>query len=262
MTFEIASWRYQLAAATLPARKPFGSFRYTLSMAILARTASKEKPAWLNETRDFCKTAGIKIVGWGPDMLTVEAKSPDRSSQIIAQLGQLGFRAVENEDSANAGWLDLSRNPEKIIADQTQRIASLDVSRRRWIEQIEPLFFALGSLMLVPGLNFNRDMREPRILVILMGVVCVPLFFWDGARIWGWRLELLPGSLRIRRYYSWTAIPWEQISKVELVFVPRNQGSVTLTLTSNSSLKLGKFGYAFAEGLRDRLRFELDKRHR
>jgi hypothetical protein len=66
-------------------------------------------------------------MGWGPDMLTVEAKSQDRAKEIASQLGQLGFKAIENEDNAYAGMLDLSKNPGEIQA----RIASFDISRRR-----------------------------------------------------------------------------------------------------------------------------------
>ena len=86
----------------------------------------KQDPSWLQQTRDFCQTSGITIVGWGPDMLTVEAKSEARASEIAAQLGQLGFKAILDEDNAYAGLLDLSKNPEVIQAKK----AALDVSRR------------------------------------------------------------------------------------------------------------------------------------
>lgn len=225
-------------------------------MAILA--PSKEQPAWLDETRAFCKDNGIKIAGWGPDLLTVEAESPNRSSQIASRLGQLGFRVVKNEDNANVGLLDLSRNPEAVAGE----IASFDISRRRWDEQIEPLLWAIGSLLLLPSLNNHT--REPRLASVALGLLSLALFFWDGARIWGWRLELRPESLRIRRYYRWTAIPWEQISKVESCPAKfgRRQLSVTLTLESGSSEQLGTFLDAFAINLRDRLRQELAKRRR
>ena len=34
---------------------------------------SKEKPSWLLETSEFCRSAGIKIMAWGPDTVVVEA---------------------------------------------------------------------------------------------------------------------------------------------------------------------------------------------
>jgi hypothetical protein len=72
---------------------------------------SKKKPDWLQETDEFCRGAGIKIMGWGPDMLVVEAKSPVRAKEIAAQLASLGFKVVEDENDAYAGMLSLSRNP-------------------------------------------------------------------------------------------------------------------------------------------------------
>ena len=125
---------------------------------------------------------------------------------------------------------------------------------------MEPLIFALGSLLLLP--SFNNHTREPRLAAVLLGLLSLALFFWDGARIWSWRLELLPESLRVRRYYRWTAIPWEQISKVESCAAKfgRRQQSVILTLESGASEELGTFLDAFAISLRDRLRLELDKR--
>jgi hypothetical protein len=223
-------------------------------MAILA--GSKEQPVWLDETREFCRGASIKIVAWGPDLLTVEAKSPDRSSQIASQLGQLGFHVVENEDNAYAGLLDLSKNPAAVQA----KIASFDISRRRWDEQIEPLLWAIGSLLLVPGLFGST--REPRFATVALGLLSLALFFWDGTRIWGWRLELLPEGIRIRRRYSWAAIPWEQITTIESKPANwgRNQENVVVDLAAGSSEKLGTFGVGFARNLRDRLRYELAQR--
>jgi hypothetical protein len=84
-------------------------------MALFGRP-NKEKPAWLDETRKFCGERGIKIMAWGPDMLTVEAKSPDRAKEIAAQLIQLGFKVIEDKDDAYPGMLSLSQNPEAIQA--------------------------------------------------------------------------------------------------------------------------------------------------
>ena len=88
-------------------------------MAILVR-GNKEKPPWLDETRDFCRRAGISIVGWGSNMLTVEAKSPDRATEIASQLGQLGFKVVRNEDDEYAGLLNLSQDPDAVQAAISQ----------------------------------------------------------------------------------------------------------------------------------------------
>jgi hypothetical protein len=72
---------------------------------------SKVKPSWLLETSEFCRSAGIKIMAWGPDTVFVEAKSPDRAKEIASQLTQLGFTVVKDEGDAYAGMLSLSRNP-------------------------------------------------------------------------------------------------------------------------------------------------------
>lgn len=95
-------------------------------------------PGWLPETRDLCRLLGITIMAWGPDLLTVEAKSATRAKEIAAQLGHLGFKAIENDDEAYAGMLSLSRNPDAVRA----QVAACNVSRRRWDEQIEPLIWA------------------------------------------------------------------------------------------------------------------------
>jgi hypothetical protein len=80
---------------------------------------SKGKPDWLRETSEFCRGAGIKIMGWGPDALVVEAKSPDRRKEIASQLAQLGFKAVEDEGDAYAGILTLSRDSAGIREDMS-----------------------------------------------------------------------------------------------------------------------------------------------
>jgi hypothetical protein len=80
-----------------------------------------------------------------------------------------------------------AKNPAAIEA----RIASFDISRLRWDEQIEPLIWALGTLLLVPGLSTNAG-RYPHGVTLPLGVLSLALFFWDGRRIWGWRLEMLP----------------------------------------------------------------------
>ena len=196
-------------------------------------------------------------MAWGPDMLTVEAKSEGRAKEISTQLGQLGFKPIKDEDDAYAGLLSLSKNPEAIPAG----IASLDVSRRRWDEQIVPFIWAFCSLALVPVLS-GRTGRTPYWPALTIGVSSVILFFRDGVRIWGWRLEILPDGLRVRRNYRWSTIPWEQIRAVESVSSGgRNQEAVVLKLKSPATTeRLGSFNFPFARRLRDRLRIEIAQR--
>ena len=223
-------------------------------MAIFAG-GKREKPPWLDETRAFCRSSGISIMGWGPDMLTVEAKSPDRASEIANQLGQLGFKVVKNEDDEYAGLLNLSRNPEAVQAAIQQHVESFDISRRRWLEQIEPLIWALGSLLLIPGIAGSSS-RTPQWLSLLIGAASLVAFFWDGARIWGWRLQLASDGLRIRRYFRWSTFPWAQIRDVETVSAGR-QEALVLKLAPNKSERLGTFDVVCARNTRDRLRQEL-----
>jgi hypothetical protein len=217
---------------------------------------NKSDPAWLPETRDLCRQLGITIMAWGPDMLTVEAKSATRAKEIAAQLAHLGFKAVEDEDDAYAGMLSLSKNPDAVQA----HIAVFHISRRRWDEQMEPLIWAACAIgFLISGLNHSG--RYPSWFTLPAGAALTVLFFWDAARIWGWHLEILPEALRVRRRFRWTMIRWDQIRKVESVPRGRNQERVVLHLVSHSAEPLGTFGGGFARNLRDRLRQELARRH-
>jgi len=227
-------------------------------MTILVRD-NKEKPRWLDETRDFCRRAGISVVGWGPNMLTVEAKSLTRATEIANQLGQLGFKVVKNEDDEYAGLLSLSQNPDAVQAAIHQRTATFDISRRRWPERVEPLIWLIGSSLLIPGVATSSS-RTPAGFAYSLGLISFVAFFWDGARIWGWRLELLPAGLRIRRYFRWTMIPWNQIRGVESVSAGRSQEELVLKLVSRNSEPLGKFDIVYARNTRDRLRQELAQR--
>jgi hypothetical protein len=222
---------------------------------------SKETPAWLAEAREFCRSSGIKIMAWGPDLLTVEAKSDDRAKQIASQLGQLGFKVIPSEDDGYAGMLSLSKNPSAI---QT-KTSSLDISRRRWVEQIVPLIWAFCSLLLIPGLSGRSTSRPLWWICLPVGIFSLVMFFRDGARIWGWRLELLPEELRVRRYYRWSTIPWIKIRAVETE-TRFNRGAaqvtVSLALVSAPPLRLGVFEGPFASRLRDRLREEIARRRR
>lgn len=71
----------------------------------------KETPLWLDETRAFCRQNGISISAWGPHALVVEAKTPERATEIATQLANFGFKPVHDEDDAYAGLLTLS-HPE------------------------------------------------------------------------------------------------------------------------------------------------------
>ena len=66
------------------------------------REGAKKTPPWLLETSEFCHNAEIKIMAWGPDPLTFEAKSPDRAWEIATKLAQFGFKTIKNRISANA----------------------------------------------------------------------------------------------------------------------------------------------------------------
>ena len=217
---------------------------------------SRIDPGWLPETRDLCRQLGITIMAWGPEMLTVEAKSAARAAEIAAQLGHLGFKAIENEDDAYAGMLSLSKNPDALRA----QTAAFNISCRRWDEQMEPLLWAACAIgFFISGLTHSG--RYPPWFTLPAGAALALLFFWDAARIWGWRLEILPEALRVRRCFRWTMIPWDQICTVESVPRGRNQERVVLHLVSHSPEPLGTFGGGFARNLRDRLRHELARRY-
>jgi len=224
-------------------------------MAILAR-GNKEKPVWLDEARELCRRERISVVGWGPNMLTVEAKSPTRAAEIANHLGQLGLKVVKNADDEDAGLLDLSPDPNAIEESIRRQTAAFDISRPRWSTQVEPLVFLLGSSLLIPKIA-TSDGRTPAWTAYSLGLICLIAFFWDAARIWGWRLELLPGGLRVRRYFRWTTIPWDGIRSVESVSAGRNEEALVLKLTAHNSERLGKFDVVYVRNVRDRLRQEL-----
>jgi hypothetical protein len=214
-----------------------------------------QNPPWLQETRDFCRNSNITIVGWGPDLLTVEAKSTARANEIAAQLAPFGLQPVPDDDNAHAGLLDLSKNPAAIQAQK----ASGDISHRRWDEQIVPLIWALGALLLIPGLYGSRQ-RTPYGVGFVIGSFALVVFFRDGTRIWGWKLEILPEGIHVHRSFRWTTIPWDQIHSVETASAGDPNESVDIKLTTHHSDRLGTFNVAFARRLRDRLRQELSHR--
>ena len=114
----------------------------------------KANPAWLPEARELCRRSGINIMGWGPNMLTVEASSAERVREIAAQLGQLGFKAIEDQDDTDAGTLCLSKDADALQA----KIASFPISRRRWDEQIEPVVWGI----MATGLLYSAFSSSPR----------------------------------------------------------------------------------------------------
>ncbi len=215
------------------------------------------EPAWLPAARDLCRKNGITIMAWGPDLLTVEASSPQHARAIASQLAPLGFQVIPNEDDDRAGMLSLSMNPEAIGA----KLAEFPISRRGWGDQIEPLIWlGCGVCFLYAGLT--RTGRYPWPLMLALGIVMVPLFVWDALRIWSWRLELLPEAVRVRRMGRWTRIPWNEIRSIdsERSTIGRRQERVIIRMTSHSAERLGTFLDAFARNLRDRLRIELANR--
>lgn len=215
---------------------------------------NRQNPSWLQQTQEFCSNSGITIVAWGPDLLTVEAKSEERAEEIATLLGQIGFRVVKDDDDAAAGLLSLSKNPVAIEA----KIASFDISRRPWDEQIVPLIWALVASLLLRSFAVNSGRYHW--LIFLLGALFLVLFLWDGRRIWGWRLETPPRALRVRREFRWITISWDQIRSVKSVEKSRNQESVVVELASSNYEQLGTFKPSFARNLRDRLRIEIANR--
>lgn len=214
-------------------------------------------PSWLPQTRDFCRDAGITIVAWGPELLTVEAKTPERATEIAGQFAQLGFNVVPSKDNEDAGLLDLSKHPEAVRS----KIAIFDSSRRSGEKQIEPLIWAVLSIaLLLPSSHLYMPRYSARSR-LPFAIAMAVLFALDGIRIWGWAIELLPGGIHIRRYFRWSTIPWNEIREIESrQSSGRNQETVVVKLASGASERLGTFSFSFARNLRDRLRFEISQR--
>jgi hypothetical protein len=223
----------------------------------------KADPAWLPQVRTLCSRAGIAILGWGPDLVTVEAKSSQSIREITSQFGSLGFKAIASEDDACAGILSLSKNPDAVRS----KVAHFDISRRPWGEQIEPLIWAAGGAGLLVSIA-KRPGSYPSWLALPLGTGLGLLAVWDAFRVWGWRLEIVPEGLRIRRNFRWSIIPWIDIRAVDsapavlrrLHARVRNEEVVTLKLASNSCQRLGTFIDFFARNLRDSLRVEIVQR--
>jgi hypothetical protein len=217
---------------------------------------STSDPAWLPAASEFCRTTGINIVGWGPNLLTLEAKSPDRAREIASQLGQFGLKIVENEDDAYAGLLNLSPDPRAILETE-RKVQSRysDFSRRPLMDLLTPALELAFSILFFWVCTVEAGSKSAKFAV--MGSVLLLVFLWDGLRIWGWSLQIGVKELRVRRCFAWTAIPWTEIRSIEVHAGGRYQETVTLTRVSNKSVNLGRFDFLFARALRDRLRQQI-----
>lgn len=213
-------------------------------------------PPWLSETQQFCESAHITIMGWGPELLSVEAKSPQRARQIASLLAPLGFHTIEDEADAYAGILNLSPNPAGLRA----QMPGTDIARRPLGESVEPLIWAFCSVLVVPGLDPGAPLRYWEGLPF--GILALGLFLWEASRVWGWRLALTAESVHVRRFFRWKAIPWREIRAVEMVYDGRRQERVVLQLEGEKQECLGTFSSEFAKELRNRLREEAGWRSR
>ncbi|MGA8034369.1 MAG: hypothetical protein WB985_00225 [Candidatus Acidiferrales bacterium] len=212
-------------------------------------------PVWLPQTRQYCKCAGIRIVGWGPNLLTVEAKSDARAKDIASQLDSFGFHPLASDDNAHAGLLDLSKDPEAVIA----QIRSYDVTQPCWQDAAQPVIWGVCSLLLIPGLA-GSDPREPYWLIAPLGIGALVMFLHEAARIWGWRAEFTDGAFRVRRNFRWETILWERIASVHTKDAPGREDTVRLMLIPREQLTIGTFYAPFARALRDKICAELDSR--
>jgi len=123
-----------------------------------------------------------------------------------------------------------------------------------------------------------RVQRISSVIEIAFSVLCIGyglvapklwLFFALGAslscdaiRILGWKLEMTPEYLRIRRYFLWRSIPWTQILKIGVgdTWGRGGQKAVRLDVTSQPMTSLGAFPEPFALAVRDSLQTELNRR--
>jgi hypothetical protein len=75
-------------------------------MALFSRNL--ETPAWLDQTRESCRSVGMNIAAWGPHAPVVEAKSSERAAEIANHLAHFGSEPVQDENYAYAGLLTRS----------------------------------------------------------------------------------------------------------------------------------------------------------
>jgi len=217
---------------------------------------SKPDPVWLPETRQFCKGAGIPIVGWGPNLLTVEAKGKVRAEEITTQLGSLGFQPLDNAGNRYAGLLDLSKDPVAL----REPIHAFDVTKPCWQDSLQPFIWAIGALLLIPWLT-SSDPRDPYWLAAPLGLGSLAMLTYECLRIWGYRAEFNSDALRVRRHFHWKEIPWERVLSVHTKRSSGRSESVTLVLVPRDREALGTFFGPFASALRDRIAREIHNRH-
>ena len=132
-------------------------------------------------------------------------------------------------------------------------IESLNVSARPRIQRVSSVIEIAFS-----ALCFGYGVIAPKPwLIVTLGA----FLLWDAMRILGWKLEMTPEHLRIRRYFLWRSIPWTQINSVSIGDTwGRGQKAVRLSLISQLTCTLGAFGAPFAVAVCDCLRTELVRR--
>jgi hypothetical protein len=213
---------------------------------------SKETPGWLPEVTAACRSAGIEIAAWGPDTLVVKV-SPERGNEVVSQLRPWGFAPIEDPDDAESGLLELSRSPAATHAKPREKSAEIDLSRRPLLERVTPVFGA--ALSIVCFWNSSATAQPTPWLFVILGPVLLIASLSHALRFWGWRLQMSPRELRVRRNFRWTAIPWREIRAANTIPAwGRNQEAVILTLAAHATISLGTFSYPFARALRNRLR--------
>lgn len=242
--------------ARLPIRHAYKLFGPSRPPGVILRPMSKPDPAWLPETRQFCQGAGIPIVGWGPNLLTVEARGKARAQEITSQLGSLGFQPIDNAGNRYAGLLDLSKDPAAL----REQIHNFDVTKPCWQDSAQPLIWALGALLLIPWFS-SSDPREPYWMVAPLGLGSLAMFVYEALRIWGYRAEFSSDALRVRRYFRWKEIPWDRVLSVHTKRSSGRSESVTLMLVPRDRDVLGTFFGPFASALRDRIATEVHNHH-
>jgi hypothetical protein len=225
---------------------------------------SKSTPAWLAETKQYCESAGIPIVAWGPNLITVEARGSVRAKEVATQMGALGFQEIPCAGNVRAGLLDLSKDPIALREEAHARIHgrnAFDLTHPCWQDTIQPAVWLLLSMLLIPGLMTGDDPREPYWLIAPLGFATLAMFLHEGARIWGWRMEITDAGVRVRRNFFWKEIPWEAIERVSPCVSRGHERSVTLTLADTHRESLGTFFSPFAQQLRTKLESELAVHH-
>jgi hypothetical protein len=228
-------------------------------MAILAN-GPRVDPAWLPAARQICRGSGITIAGWGPNLLTLEAPTPESRTRVTALLAAIGLRPISNPDDEYAGLLDFSADPAALEAQIDAHLAAVEISRRPLQERMVPIIWMLGSLLLLRGILHWRDGSDAYVNIFL-GVLSLAIFGWDAPRVWGWQLQITPQCLRVRRNFHWTEFRWDSLRTAYITEDSRDGRSnvVALDLIGRSAEQLGSFDNVFAHELRDRLLQEIDR---